>query len=163
MSANDRLVPYVLDTNAIEVFANYYPDQFPSFWDNVDDLIRADRLTSVRQVKQELEVRSDSDHIDEWVDRHEKLFPTPSEDEMEKAREILSVPHFQQLISKKDRLRPKPAADPWIIARAAAIDGCVVTEEAHKPHSAKIPNVCDHFGVDWCNVEDMLRQEGWRF
>ena len=69
---------YVLDTKTIEVFSNDYPDQFPSFWDSLEKLITTAQITSVRQVKQELERRTADDHLVRWVARHEGLFPTPS-------------------------------------------------------------------------------------
>lgn len=152
---------YVLDTNSIRVFGHYYRDSFPSFWENIEELIAEERLTSVRQVEQELEQYNANRHIEEWVDDHESLFVTPSKEVMEGVREIFEVPHFQQMISEKRRLGPKPVADPWVVARAWELDGCVVSEETPKQNSAKIPNVCDHFGVDCCTVKDMLKREGW--
>lgn len=54
-------------------------------------------------------------------------------------------------------------ADPWLIARAKSLGGCVLTEEKLKPNAAKIPNVCKHFGVDFCNVEALFERKGWRY
>lgn len=56
-----------------------------------------------------------------------------------------------------------PAADPFVIARAKIIGGCVVTEEKLKPNAAQIPNVCDHFGIDCTNLEGLIEAEGWQF
>lgn len=152
---------YVLDTSAISVFGHYYRDTFQTFWENLEQLIEEGRLTSVRQVEQELERYSANPHIEEWVDNHGNLFVTPSAEVMAGVREILAVPHFQQMIGEKRQLKPGPVADPWVIARAWELDGCVVTEETPKPNSAKIPNVCDHFGIDCAPVRGMLEQEGW--
>ncbi|HEX6902643.1 MAG TPA: DUF4411 family protein [Thermoanaerobaculia bacterium] len=41
--------------------------------------------------------------------------------------------------------------------------GCVVTEEANRPHAAKVPNVCEHFGVSCTNVEGFMARNDWRF
>lgn len=152
---------YVLDTNAFSVFGHYYRDSFPSFWENLDRLVAEDRITSIRQVEQELERYNANRHIREWVSNHESLFVTPSSEVMEGVREIFAVPHFQQMIGEKRRLGPRPVADPWVIARAWELDGCVVSEETPKPNSAQIPNVCDHFGVECCKVSGMLQREGW--
>jgi hypothetical protein len=46
------------------------------------------------------------------------------------------------------------------IASARVRGGCVVTEEANKPNAAKIPNVCEHFGIHWTNVEGFWKQNG---
>ena len=32
-----------------------------------------------------------------------------------------------------------------------------------KKNAGKIPNVCEHFGVDWTNVEGFMAREGWTF
>jgi hypothetical protein len=48
-------------------------------------------------------------------------------------------------------------------ASARVRGGCVVTEEKLKPKAAKIPNVCEHFGVHCTNVEGFLKQKGWTF
>jgi len=60
-------------------------------------------------------------------------------------------------------LRGYPVADPFVVARAQSIEACVVTEEASKPNAAKIPNVCDHFGVRFTDVKGFLSEVGWRF
>ena len=35
--------------------------------------------------------------------------------------------------------------------------GCVST------NAVKIPNVCEHFGVDCTNLEEFMEREKWRF
>ena len=54
-------------------------------------------------------------------------------------------------------------ADPFLIASANCCKGWVVTEEVLKPEAAKIPNVCQHFGVNCTNVAGFLEQQGWKF
>lgn len=50
-----------------------------------------------------------------------------------------------------------------LVAAAGARGGCVVTEEANTQNAAKIPNVCEHFGVDCTNVEGFMERESWTF
>src|SRR6266849_6415840 len=53
--------------------------------------------------------------------------------------------------------------DPWIIAHAMADGGTVVSQETDKQPLAKrarIPDVCDQFGVPCEKVWDMLRNLG---
>ena len=76
---------------------------------------------------------------------------------------IFSVSHFQTLVREKDRLTGHLSADPFIIAKAEFIDGCVVTEEMLKPNAAKIPNVCEHFEIDCTNLQGFMEREGWTF
>ena len=40
---------------------------------------------------------------------------------------------------------------------------CVVTQESERPHAAKIPNICEHFGVDWTNLKGFMERENWSF
>jgi len=46
--------------------------------------------------------------------------------------DIFKIPHFQTLIRKQERLLGKPVADPFVIAKAQSIGGCVITTEKYK-------------------------------
>ena len=87
----------------------------------------------------------------------------PSAAETQFVRQIFLVPHFQNLVNEKNRLAGYPCADPFIIALAKTINGCVVTEEKEKPNAPKIPNVCDHFGVPFTNLQGFMEREKWTF
>ena len=154
---------YVLDTNSIRVRGNFYPDRFPTLWDELAALVSAGRLESVREVAKEIDRQDIRDHVEEWLGEHTGFFAPPSAEELEKVAEILAVPHFQQLIGAKQRLRGLPVADPFVIAHAMIHDACVVTEEKFKENAAKVPNVCAHFGVDCTDLEGLMTREGWRF
>ncbi len=54
-------------------------------------------------------------------------------------------------------------ADPWVIARAMWLQGCVVNEESTKPNVLRIPQVCAHFGLSCVNLEEMMNQEGLKY
>lgn len=77
--------------------------------------------------------------------------------------EIFSIPHFQNLVGQKQTLKGTPVADPFIIACAKVKNGCVVTEEVMKQGAARIPNICEHFGIDCTNVEGFMEREKWEF
>lgn len=95
---------------------------------------------------------------------HRELFLTPTIEELNFVTAIFKVTHFQALIRQKERLQGKPVADPFVIAKASATaDGCVVTQEAKKANAAKIPNVCEHFGIPCLNLEAFMENEKWRF
>jgi hypothetical protein len=87
----------------------------------------------------------------------------PSQEETLFVSKIFSVPHFQQLLSRKQMLKGDPLADPFVIASAKVRKGCVVTEEQRRRNAAKIPNVCEHFGIDYTNLEGLMEREGWSF
>jgi hypothetical protein len=154
---------YVLDTNSFRVFGNYYPESFPSFWDQIEKLVADGMLVSCREVAKELELQSPTEHLNAWVDGHPDLFFDPTEEEMEYVAQIFRVPHFRQLIGQKQQLKGLPVADPFLVARGAIQGASVVTEETLKPNAAKVPNVCEHFGVRSTNVQGFLVEVGWRF
>lgn len=154
---------YIFDTNSFSVAGNYYPSIFPSFWVSFNDAVLSGDIISVRDVYKELLVKGSKRHLNEWVELNKSIFLIPNNDEMEFVAEIFKHHHFQQLISEQNLLKGKPVADPFIIAAAKTRNGCVVSEEENKPNSAKIPNVCSHFGVECCNLEHFMEQNGWKF
>lgn len=154
---------YVVDTNTVRVWGNYYPASFPSFWNHLEDLVTAGRLMSVREVYNELDAQNTSDHVAEWIETHRDLFKVPTTQEMQQVSAILAIPHFQPIVGQRAIVRGSPVADPWIVAKAAAVQGCVVTEEAYKPNGVRIPNICERFDVSCMNWAGVLKTEGWRY
>ena len=67
------------------------------------------------------------------------------------------------MIRKKERLKGKPVADPFVIARAKILNASVVTQEKKADNAAKIPNACEHFGIDCINLEGFMEEENWTF
>jgi hypothetical protein len=153
---------YVFDTGAFIRLNSYYPDIFPGFWQQFDETVAAGEIVSTREVLRELD-REDPDHVLKWAKNNGHVFATPTADETEFVGRILAIPHFQQIIGTKARLVGTPVADPFVIACAAVRNGTVVSEEREKPNSAKMPNVCKHFGVDCVNLEGFMRAIGWSF
>jgi hypothetical protein len=153
---------YVFDTGAFIRLNSYYPDIFPGFWQQFDETVASGDIVSTREVLRELE-RDDPDHVLSWARRNAAVFSTPTDAETAFVGSILSVPHFQQIIGTKARLTGTPVADPFVIACAATREATVVSEEKPKPNSAKIPTVCEHFGVDCLNLERFMRAIGWSF
>lgn len=154
---------YVFDCNSFNVLSNYYPDHFPSFWAKFEQAIASGRVLSCKEVLNELGRLGRTEWIREWAENSKGLFEPPTPDEGAFVARIFSVEHFRQLVGKKQLLNGYPVADPFIIASAGVRRGCVVTEEEHKPKSAKIPNVCEHFKVHCTNVQGFLTQNGWKF
>lgn len=144
------------------MFNHYYPERFPSLWQRFDEMVEGGGLISVSEVAKELD--GHEDRLSVWVGDNKDFFHKPSVDEMTFVGSIFAVPHFQGLIRQQERLQGKPVADPFVIAKAARIDdGCVVTSEKFKKNAAKIPNVCDHFGVPYLDLEEFMATENWTF
>ena len=153
---------YVFDSSPlIDLFRHYYPQRFPTLWENFDTLVSARKIISVREVFNELE--GQEDRLADWVKDHRDLFVQPTVDELGFVTEIFKVTHFQTLIRKKERLQGKPVADPFVIAKAKVSHGCVVTQEKLKDNAAKIPNVCEHFKIPCIDLEKFMEKENWTF
>ena len=153
---------YVFDTNSFRVLGNYYPDQFPTFWRQFNQAVANGKITSVREVHRELESQVQPP-LSIWANDHKGIFTPPTEPETQFVTKIFSIQHFQTLVSVQSRLTGNPCADPFIIAQAKFIDGCVVTEEKLKRNAAKIPNVCERFKIDCTNLQGFMEREGWTF
>ncbi len=95
--------------------------------------------------------------------RHRVLFAQPGPRETVFVGEIFEVAHFRTIVGKRQLQRGQPVADPFLVAAAKVLEGCVVTEEKLRPNAAGIPSVCEHFDIDCTNVEGFLERHGWTF
>lgn len=154
---------YVFDTSAFIVLKNFYPSTFPTLWGRLDALVGSGTVISVREVFNELHNYNDADFIQDWAKQHKAVFAKPSNAELLIVQKILAIPHFQTLVGNKAILKGTPVADPFVVAAAKAESATVVTQEGLKPNAAKIPNVCQHFGVPCMNLETFMAQQGWAF
>lgn len=153
---------YVFDSGPlIDLFRHYYPQRFPTLWENFGTVIGEGRISSVSEVLKELEGHEDA--LANWGKSNRHLFYAPQPEELDFVTTIFEVEHFQGLVKKKERLQGKPVADPFVIAKAMISGGCVVTTEKLKPNSAQIPNVCAHFKIECVNLEGFMEIEGWKF
>lgn len=91
------------------------------------------------------------------------LFTTPNATEGSFVAGIYAVPHFQANIERQKLLKGGKNADPFVIARAYAIKGTVLTMEQLKPHAAKIPNICEHFKIPCLDFRGFMQAEKWKF
>jgi hypothetical protein len=154
---------YVFDTSPLSVlFKNYYRGVFRTLWQGFDSLVEAGQILSTREVLREIE-DSAIEGQRTWAAANKKIFATPSIAEAEFVARIYDVPHFQQNIELKKLLKGGRVADPFVIARAAVLDGTVVTMEQMKPNSVKIPNICQAFDVKCLSLEEFMEAEGWAF
>ena len=154
---------YVFDSDSlIDLFTHYYPARFPSLWEKFDALVSGGKLASVREVFNE--IGSSEDSLAIWAkEQKSMLFLESTVEELQFVGEIFQVQHFQMMIRKKERLQGKPVADPFVIARAKISNACVITQEKNTKNAAKIPNVCDHFGISCINLEGFMEKENWTF
>ncbi len=154
---------YVFDSDSlINLFRHYYTERFPTLWEKFNTLVSEGELTSVREVFNE--IGSSEDPLGTWAKEQKNvLFLESTVEELKFVAQIFQVQHFQAMIRKQERLKGKPVADPFVIARAKISEAFVVTQEKKTENAAKIPNVCDHFGIRWTNLEGFMKEENWTF
>ncbi len=155
---------YVFDTNSLSVILkHYYPERFPSLWTKLTEMLTNGDIKLVRESYNEIMKLNANDRPAQWAKENRRLFSAPSIEELQFVNEIFAVAHFQQLIEKKKILGGSPVADPFVIAKAKCENAIVVTEEEYKENAAKIPNVCEHFGVECIDLEEFMQKENWQF
>jgi len=155
---------YVFDTAPISrLFRNFYRDQFPSLWQRFDDMVDAGTIVGTRESAREIEDWSNEDARNWAANNRDLVFHVPTADEGAFVAQIFAVEHFQQLIEQQKLLQGGKNADPFVIAKAAVEERTVVTTEVFKPNAAKIPNICQHFGVPCVDLQGFMAMEGWVF
>ncbi len=153
---------YVFDTSAFVVlFDNYYRGVFKTLWDHFDEMVKAEEIISTREVKREIEDQTDK--LSAWMKDHTDIFTTPTAEEGEFVGQIYQVRLFRDGVEQKKMLKGGKNADPFVIAKARVTNRTVVTLESQKTNSAKIPNICKHFGVECLDLESFMKAEGWTF
>lgn len=157
---------YVFDNNTITtIFRFYYFDRFPSFWKNFDTLVKSEEIISVREVRRELEYKKIDvwTMIKGWSNNFPDFFSNPTNEELEFIKRIFRVKHFQQNIGQRNLYQGKPVADPFVVARAKVNGLIVVTQEKYKDKASGIPNMCEHFQIDYVDLKGFLVKENWEF
>lgn len=156
---------YVFDSDSlINLFRHYYPERFPTLWEKFDALVSAEELISVREVFNE--IGSSEGSLGTWAKEQKSiLFVETTVEEFRFVTEIFQVRnfHFQAIVRKQERLKGKPVADPFVVARAKILNSCVVTQEKNTENAARIPNVCDHFEIPCIDLEGFMKKENWIF
>lgn len=154
---------YVIDSNSLIYLGRFFPSRFPTLWTHIDEMALTGRLFSARECRQELDSYNEKDFLKEWAKKNSHIFLPASEAEAKVVSDILRVQHFRQLISATAQLKGKPVADPFLVASAKVNEAILVTEEILKPNAAKIPNVCQHFSVQYMNLEQFMTAENLMF
>jgi len=149
---------YCIDTSSlIEASTRYYPSSsFPSLWVRLETLINDGRLCAPEEVQGE--IAKQDDYLKEWGRAHHGLFVPLDQDQMGEASRIVAT--FERLV---DTVRNRSAGDPWVIALAKLKGYTIVTQERKAPSKIKIPDVCEHYGLDYISLIELIRREKWTF
>ncbi len=153
-------IVYCIDTSSLlEAWTRQYPRVvFPSLWEKIEALIATGRLCSPEEIRIELERKEDE--LGKWAKAQSGLFVPLSHDQTTEVSQILT--DFQLLV---DTSRGRSGGDPWVIALAKLHGYTVVTEEklSNSPKKPKIPDVCNHYGIAYITVLELIRHEKWTF
>ncbi|MCB0525931.1 MAG: DUF4411 family protein [Lewinellaceae bacterium] len=157
---------YCLDTNIFIQAQNgpYAMDIVPAFWDWLDQKVDDGNLFSSIMVYQE--ITAGTDDLADWAKARNNsgLFEAPSPN----AQQLIGVISNYVLTNYQQAEANffLQGADPWVIAQAQATNAKVVTMEklvGANSKKVKIPNICEHFGIEWLNTYQLLRELNARF
>ncbi|MBF0142675.1 MAG: DUF4411 family protein [Magnetococcales bacterium] len=159
---------YFLDSNVfIEASNRYYSfDICPGFWDWLDREIPNGKVASIVNVYEEL--KECKDELANWVKirRNQGMFLDVDDTATQEAFQKIAATVGQSAYKPSAKSQFLAGADPWLIAKALAQKGTVVTHEQPAPDSIKrvpIPNICQEYGIDFINTFDLLRKSSVTF
>ena len=154
---------FVVDTNVFsKALRNVSLDVFYDIWEPWAALMDNGQIISVDEVF--LELQSDwGDKAKEmqWLNKHKSSFQNTTNKEGYIVAEIFKNNKYREGIKEKSLRSGSPEADAFLVAKAKAVGGIIVTAESdQKPHSEKIPNMCIDFDVPYIVLNEfymMLR------
>lgn len=158
---------YLLDANTyIEAKNRYYQMSFcPAYWDWLDQQYQSGSLASVSSVYDEL--ANKGDELSDWVQpRRDQFHPVSADDIQIKMAEVAQYVADLPNKSPANIGQFLSGADPWLVARASLTGETIVTHEVPvdaNSKKVKIPNICDHFEVDYINTFELLNLLDARF
>ena len=154
---------FIIDTNIFITSKNTLPmDVWTTFWNKFAQIVNSGEAFSIEAVKKEIDKGRDA--LTQWVKANvpHSFFIPPDQDVMGKYAAIMQwAENKQYKISAINEFAA--VADSYLVATAAAKGMTVVTYEKPSPNSQKrilIPDVCNAFGVPYCDLNDMLRNMG---
>lgn len=150
---------YCVDTSSlIAAWQERYPiDNFPRFWQRMEDLIKDGRLVSPIEVFNEVKKRSDDLH--EWLKVQKEIMFRELDDEVQ--IEVASIlQRFPRLVGEK---KLRTSADPFVIALVRITGYQLVTDEkpTGSPSRPNIPDVCAELSLPTIGILQLIQREKW--
>lgn len=158
---------YVIDANVmIEAAKTYYAfDRVPGFWGWLDERIADGVVKTASLVADEIDY---PDALVEWLKARDPaaIFIDVSEPAIQQNFSEIATWTVTSPFGPEHIAKFMAGADPWLVASASVLGGCVVTQETQVGPGAKkvkIPNVCEAFDVPCVNTFEMLAELKARF
>jgi len=149
---------YSFDTSGfLNPWKHYYrPIRFPKLWRDIDTRIHSQEVVATEMVYYELKVKNDE--LTKWIAaRKEELIIKVDAAQFEFVRMILN--EFPKLVPTKTTTEK---ADPYVVALAIQKNLIVVTDEKRPLKGrVKIPQVCDHYGIECFDFQLFLDEIGY--
>jgi len=163
---------YCIDSSALIDLKQLYPIvTFPGLWHEMSEMVTQGRLIAPREVLKEVEGDRD---LKPWLRQNKRMFVALGAEQLTIVRDILR--EFARLV---DAAKETPEADPFIIALAMSkkrepeelFDApryvVLTCEKLSDTPTPKIPNVCEHYGVECLAgstaLTEFFQREGWQF
>ncbi len=145
---------YVVDTCIMRELFHYKRSVVPEIWEGLEYLIENGEVVFAKESYSELEKQFvENNYPQQWIKAYKKYFLPANNEECIIVSEIYSYRNFENNVAKRNLLEGRPVADAFIVAKAKIIGGIVVTREKYTPNAARIPNICEKFGVE-CMYEE---------
>lgn len=160
---NHNQIVYSLDTSSlIDAYRFLYPmENFPALWQELEKLIRDDRLKMSEFVFAEA---MQDKVLDEWC-REKSLKPylelKIDDSDQQEVRKILS--RYPGMLNIK---KGTSGADPWVIALAMKFQNSVVVTEEKSTGNLqhpRIPDVCKVSNIECVTIAGVVKKENWIF
>jgi len=157
---------FLLDANVlIDANRDYYPqDRVPEFW---DWLIYMGEMGNIKiPIEVFGELKKGKDGLAAWAKKSETKTALELGEEVDitLVQRVLREGYGTDLTdAEAERL----GRDPFLVAHALrqANERCIVTTENSKPSRTRankhLPNICDIFGVTWCDTFEFVRTLGF--
>ena len=151
---------YVIDTSAlIDAWTKWYPpNNFPTIWENIEDLGRNNILTIPDAVI--LELSAQDDDLYKWCKARNNYICTSSTEPRQKI--IITVSNkYKNLI--KSGTPSRNFADPIVISIAEYFQCTVVTHEKFTGdlNGPRIPDVCKDMGIRVVQFHQVVQEQRW--
>jgi hypothetical protein len=164
---------YLLDANILITAARYFYnfDFGNNFWDFLVRKAEDNRIKSIDKVYDEI-IRG-NDRLKEWAktDFFEHFLDTTEAEVLNNYSELIEWAEKQEGrydLDAIDDFREEGNADPWLIAYAMKNKQKIVIVTFEKKDDGikrkiPIPNVCEEFGIGYCDLYRMLKDLKFRF
>lgn len=158
---------YVIDSSAlINAARTYYAfDLAPKFWSLLESQFENGNLLSIDRVQDELLAGDDA--LSKWTRKNSSMFKTSKDQAIATSYGQLQRWAHQQsqyTTAALSEFAIEKNADPWLVAWSNVHKDVLVTFESQTSLAVQkripIPNACRAFGVEFCDLFEMMRKLG---